>query len=201
MKRYVALVLAAGSSTRMGRSKQLLTFGGESMLTRTVRIIQEASVENVLVVLGDRADEHRQHIHPLRVEVIINPIWNRGIGSSLKAGLAHIEDHYHPDAVIIAVCDQPFLSSNVIRSLIEQYQTGRNSIVAAEYRGGPGVPAVFDKIHFPRLRNLPDHQGAKPIIQENLTTTCLIPFAGGDFDLDTPDDYVRLLRESASDSV
>ena len=195
-----AIVLAAGSSSRMGVSKQLLDVYGDKLLRRTVRTILKTEIDAVAVVLGAREQDHRTIVEDLHVDIVSNTKWATGMGSSIKQGLAHL-GRKHPDlsAVIIFVCDQPLLNTAVISDLIAGYRRNKKPVIASGYAGMPGVPVLFDKSIFDKLEALPDHQGAKKIILQNPADVHTIPFAGGEIDLDTMEDYNAFLTRESSE--
>lgn len=189
-----AVILAAGSSSRMGQSKQMLDIDGEKLLIRTIGSFLRAGIPRVIVVLGADEKRHRELISDLPVEIIHNTDWQRGMGSSLKTGVRKVVADDPPvEVVIVSVCDQPLLSSGHIESLVARHKETGKKVIASQYSGAPGVPALFHKTFFERLMLLPDDQGAKKIILENTEDTSLIPFPGGEIDLDTMEDYQSYL--------
>lgn len=185
-----AVILAAGSSSRMGQSKQMLDIHGEKLLIKTIQSVMRAGIPRVIIVLGAEEKAHRDLIKDLPVEVIHNADWRRGMGSSLKAGIRQLITHDPAtEVVVVSVCDQPLLSPQNIQALITQYKETGKAVIASEYSGAPGVPALFHKSFFERLMRLPDDQGAKRIILENIGEASLIRFPGGEIDLDTMEDY------------
>ncbi len=176
----------------MGRSKQLLDIGGVPLLVHSVRIALDSGLQPVTVVLGAHAEEHRQLIQSLPVDVIVHSAWEKGMGSSLKAGLSHLLNQTTPpEAVMVMVCDQPRLTTEHLRSLVTAFEKTKKSIIASHYGGTDGVPALFDKSLFAELLALPDEQGARKVIAANGDVTERIAFPDGALDLDTPEDYNR----------
>ena len=193
-----AILLAAGNSSRMGVSKQLLDVHGEELLRRTVRVILGSEVDKVAVVLGADEQAHRAILKDFQVDIVSNRNWTTGMGSSIKQGLAHLRGkHSDLSAIIIFVCDQPLLNAIIISDIISTYRQSNKPVIASGYADVPGVPALFDKSFFYKLDTLPDNQGAKKIILQNPADVHTIPFAGGEIDLDTMEDYNAFLdRES-----
>jgi molybdenum cofactor cytidylyltransferase len=183
------ILLAAGSSSRMGQSKQLLLIDDEPLLVRSVKAAVATSIENIVVVLGANEKEHQSVIKHLPIKIIHNKNWQSGMGSSLKVGLKHTLT-IQPDvqAVIVMVCDQPLLTFSHLNKIIESYRQTKNS-VASYYSDTPGVPALFDKTLFSELLDLPDDQGAKKIINKYKTEIELVDFPDGKIDLDTWEEY------------
>jgi molybdenum cofactor cytidylyltransferase len=189
------IVLAAGSSSRMGQSKQLLPIGGEPLLRRSVRTAVEAGARNVVVVLGHQEEVHRKVIEQLPIEIISNKNWPNGMGGSLKAGLAHtLQSHADTRAIVVMVCDQPDVTSKHLIKLIEAFTDSRKSIVASGYSNTAGVPALFSSHHFAEILSLDDSQGAKKILENHRSTLGVIHFPEGARDLDTPDDYTNFIQ-------
>lgn len=191
----VSIILAAGASSRMGTSKQMLDIQGEPMLVRTVKTVLTCQPKGIVVVLGSQTRHHTKLLKGLPTDVIENPSWNKGIGSSIKKGLTHaLTISPTTDAVLFLVCDQPYLSGELVNTFI--MYNGDKSIFSAYYDGSPGVPALFTKKHFNEILALEDHQGAKKVIQNHLNNTALIDFPKGMIDLDTPEDYHLYLQQS-----
>ena len=189
------ILLAAGSSSRMGKSKQMITIDGETLLEKSVKVALQSKSKNIMVVLGANATDHRARIENFPVEVVLNATWNLGMGNSLKVGIAHLKSKaMKKRAVIIMVCDQPLLNSAHLDKLIDTYSSTRKSIVASSYSGSAGVPALFDDSMFEQLENLSDHQGAKKVIESNRDQLIVIDFPEGSIDLDTPEDVIRFQK-------
>ncbi|HPI79137.1 MAG TPA: nucleotidyltransferase family protein [Cyclobacteriaceae bacterium] len=189
------LLLAAGPSSRMGRSKQLLPVHGKPLLQTIVNELVAAGTGEVIVVLGAYAKDHKKTISSHRIKTIENGQWQNGMGSSIKVGLNFIQEQVaRPEAIIISVCDQPHLASGHIIALAHLYRTSKKTIVASTYNGAIGVPVLFDKSHFASLAKINDNEGAKNIIQQNLAQTATLPFPLGGMDLDTMEDYNRFIQ-------
>lgn len=189
------VILAAGSSSRMGRSKQLLDVGGITLLRKVVTAATETTLP-VIVVLGSGADKHLQSLENLNVKVIKNPTWEKGMGNSLKFGLQEAMLS-RPDGVLVLVADQPNVTSIHLQKLVDQFSTSGNSVVASSYDNTVGVPALFAKSYFSKILQLNDNAGAKKLIEQNSAETAIVDFPGGGIDLDTPDDYKKYLKSKS----
>ena len=187
------IILAAGSSSRMGQSKQMLEVNGETLLRKTVQTVLTTPIQHIVVVLGANEINHRDSLSGLAIDIIVNHRWSNGMGTSIKAGMEFLSRTGGIDAVVIFVCDQPLLSAEVILGLISEYQTSGKQIVASSYSHSAGVPAIFDKSLFNALLDLPDEHGAKKIIERDISETALVPFAGGEIDLDTMEEYKKFV--------
>jgi CTP:molybdopterin cytidylyltransferase MocA len=190
-----AIILAAGASRRLGQPKQLVQIAGETLLARTIRIVGESGADPVFVVLGAHreiiaANVDLSHIHPA-----YNPLWEQGIASSIHAGMTALHE-FDPEAkaALLLVCDQPRLTAEHLRSLIRAYeQTVEPAIVgcmivASQYAGIAGIPAIFPASQFASLMALQGDAGAKILLQGPALSRVALPFAGGEIDVDTPSD-------------
>jgi molybdenum cofactor cytidylyltransferase len=188
-----AVILAAGASTRIGRPKQLLQFGGETMLRRAASVALKAGCRPVVVVTGADATASRKALRGLDVREAENEQWKSGISSSVRVGIeALVTANPRIAAVVLMLCDQPFVTREIIARLVAAHlETGR-SIVASRYGGTYGVPALFGKAHFAELGALKGDAGAKQIIQKHLPEVHLLSFPEGEIDIDTPEDLARL---------
>jgi molybdenum cofactor cytidylyltransferase len=184
------IILAAGASTRLGRSKQMLDIDGVTLLMRTASASLQAHAGRVVVVLGANDPVHRDTLQGTPVEIVNNKQWQKGMGSSLKAGLRHlISQDDSLEAVVITVCDQPLLTKETIKNLFNQHLVSNKPIVASRYSGQQGVPVLFEKRYFKTLLEISDAEGAKKIIQTYASDVDVVDFPGGEIDLDTPEDY------------
>ncbi|HCZ36169.1 MAG TPA: 4-diphosphocytidyl-2C-methyl-D-erythritol synthase [Cytophagales bacterium] len=186
------IILAAGNSSRLGQSKQLVQINGVSLLRRSTEIAVQTTLP-VVVVLGADAEVHQQVIADLKTEIVVNDVWQTGMGSSLKAGLSHlIQTNPKVEAAMILVCDQPYLSFAHLQKLIAANQQQVKPIVASTYANVIGVPAIFKKELFPHLLQLDNDSGARKIIQQFTDQAHVISFEKGEIDIDTPQDLLHL---------
>jgi molybdenum cofactor cytidylyltransferase len=191
MDRVAGILLAAGSSQRLGADKQSTLIGGVPMLTRAARLLLDAGFAMPIVVLGPRAAEHRPLLAGLPLRVVENPAAASGMASSLVAGLDAAGDC---DAAVITVCDQPSVTAVHLEALVAAWRRTGSSIVASSYAATQGVPALFTAIHFAELRELRGDRGAGPLLAGHAGLVHLIPLAGGELDIDTPADLAGLQR-------
>jgi molybdenum cofactor cytidylyltransferase len=192
------VVLAAGGSRRMeGEPKQLLEFEGRSLIRRAAETALAFAPGIVCVVLGAGAERSRAEIADLPLDIVINIDWRQGIGSSIKTGIAGLLE-FAPDidAAIITLCDQPLVTPAALRRLSEAYAKTSAPVVAAEYEGTVGVPALFSSALFGRLLELKGDTGAKTIIR-NSPVVEKISMPEAALDIDTKQDLQRLVEELA----
>jgi molybdenum cofactor cytidylyltransferase len=187
------IILAAGSSSRLGQSKQMIEVEGVPLLLKSTLTALDANYEHVVVVLGAHANMHKKTIAHLPVEIITHEEWEKGMGSSLKTGLQHIiESRPGTHSVVVMVCDQPRLTSNHLSTLRDVYNNTSSKIVASRYENTIGVPALFDRTLFAELLDIKDTQGAKVVIERHAASVNTIEWAEGILDIDTPEDLKSL---------
>ncbi|QDU89464.1 Nicotine blue oxidoreductase [Pirellulimonas nuda] len=183
------IVLAAGQSSRLGRPKQLVELDGKPLVVRAIEKLVAARCVPVLTVLGANAKEIRTVLSDSPTELLINPCWQQGIGSSIAAGCRQLAGR--ADFILITLCDQPFVSVNHLALLIEAVAADGYSIAASQYpNGADGVPAAFSQQHFANLRRLSGDCGARQLIEQS--EHFRIPLDEGHVDLDTPYDLTEL---------
>ncbi|OUL20169.1 4-diphosphocytidyl-2C-methyl-D-erythritol synthase [Nostoc sp. RF31YmG] len=188
------MILAAGASTRMGTPKQLLHYQGRSLVQYITEIAIASVCNPVIVVLGAYSEQIRPQINHLPVSIVENLDWAWGMSASINSGIQFLHNlSQNIEAVVIVLCDQPFLSPQIINQLVDAYYSTKKPIVACEYAGTLGVPALFSKIFFSELAELQGTSGAKKVIHNNLSQVFSIPFNQGNIDIDTPKDYQNLL--------
>ncbi|MEH2125934.1 nucleotidyltransferase family protein [Nostoc sp.] len=188
------MILAAGASTRMGTPKQLLLYQGRSFLQYITEIAIASVCQPVVVVLGANAEQIHPQIKQLPVRVVKNSDWACGMSTSIKSGIELLNNLPQKiEAVVITLCDQPFVSPQIINQIVDTYYSTKKPIIACEYGDTLGVPALFSQAFFSELATLKETSGAKKVINHNLNEVFSIPFPLGDIDIDTPRDYEQLL--------
>ena len=191
--RFGVVILAAGGSSRMGTPKQLLPINGRGLVVRAADAALAAGATPVVVVIGASADRIRPSLQDLPVLIAENPDWPEGMASSIRAGMAAL-DPFTPrlDAVMIALCDQPAFSSQVIRQIVTAQSASSRSIVAARYAGRNGAPALFLRAHFAELAALTGDHGARALLGADPARVDSVDLPQLGIDVDTPADYAAL---------
>ena len=194
---YGLVILAAGSSSRMGKPKQLIKYRNKSLLQHTVDEANTATNNKTMVVTGTNRDLLEVELRQLPVHVIYNEQWETGIASSLSTGVADLYKIFpYLYGIIVCVCDQPFISSALFNRLIEQYKKGHKGIVACHYQDTLGVPVLFGKKYFDALLALKGPEGAKTLLSQYADDIEQIEFEQGNIDIDTMQDYEALLNSN-----
>jgi molybdenum cofactor cytidylyltransferase len=192
MSRTGVIILAAGNSSRLGRPKQLLPFRGQTLLTHTVTETLHAGLTPV-VVTGAFHTEVKESLCGHSIDIIFNPDWAEGMASGIVAGLSNLL-LLHPDvdSVIIAVCDQPFISSALLAQLVSTFDMSGKGIIACAYADSVGTPVLFGRHYFEQLLTLTGGEGAKKLLKQYPDDLATIAFSGGDIDIDTAEDARNL---------
>lgn len=186
------IILAAGSSSRLGQPKQLLEFNGKTLLEIAVEAAQNSLAQSCVLVLGANADLIVEKIRHTKVDRVINENWENGMASSMQKGLKYLMKNSDPDQVILMLSDQPFVNIDILNLLIESKLKSNSEIIACTYKGIVGVPVLFTKKYFPELLSLSGSEGAKKIVMSHKEDLQLVDFPEGAIDIDTIEDYQRL---------
>lgn len=188
------VILAAGSSSRLGKPKQNLIYKEKTLLQNTIKAALATGCHPVVVVLGANADVIKPIISDLPVSIVYNKDWKEGMASSIRTGILELKQQKSKvDSVVLMLCDQPFVDREVLNQLISPHSA--KSIVASAYNGAIGPPVFFDGYYFPELLLVQGNEGAKNLIlkyEDNITT---IPFPLGNIDIDTIEDYENLKQD------
>ena len=200
MSAIAIVVLAAGASKRMGVPKQLLPFRGRTLVRHAVDAALASTCRPVVIVLGANAGQIQPEVEGLPLQIVQNPHWTEGLGSSIRAGSeALMSGAAPPEAVVLALCDQPLVRSDDIDALVTAYRSMKRPIIASEYAGTLGVPALFAQPVLPELLRLAGDAGAKQVIQRHLAAVWPVSCPHGAVDLDTLEDY-ETIRSGTCDA-
>lgn len=186
-----AVILAAGTSSRMEEIKQLLPWKNTTLIGHVIEKLKSSNAKQVYLVLGAYHDKILNEINTDGVTVIINEDWSLGMGSSIAKIATHLEGAaIKHDALLLTTVDQPLLDVNTYNKLINS-SINSNRIVATAYREGFGIPAVFDNVYFSELKSLGQDLGAKSVIKNHLDHLVLIDDPMAAIDLDTKEVYEK----------
>lgn len=187
------LILAAGASRRLGEPKQLIKYGGTSLIRRIAIESIKAEIGGVTVVTGYEADSIASEISDLNIEVFFNKDWEEGIGASIRNGLEHIlKKQPDTNAILITMVDQPFVNAQHLQKIANAYDPARPMIIASAYSGTFGVPVLVDNYYFEKLMELKGDEGGKKIFVQYLKDIVEIPFIDGSIDIDHQEDLAKL---------
>ncbi|MCV9386010.1 nucleotidyltransferase family protein [Reichenbachiella ulvae] len=197
MPKQVILILAAGNSSRLGQPKQMLPLSDEAnLLQHTVQVAMDSLADDIVVVLGSNAGEHDQMLDQWKdqLHIIQNDQWQKGMGSSIKAGVKCIDKEISDwGGVLISVCDQPHLRTKIIDQLIQEGEKCQAPVASQYDPDNFGVPVWFPKSWQSQLEELPDERGALFLLKQIQSELFTLPFPEGETDIDTLDDWKEYL--------
>ena len=156
------VVLAAGASTRLGRPKQVVAFNGEALVRRAVHVVTRSGCAGTGVVVGAHAEATTAALAGLGACILVNADWSEGIASSIRTATVWAASMGFA-GLLIATCDQPFLSSDRFDALLAAFRS-KGRPVGSAYAGVVGVPAVFGSHEFPGLMQLRGDRGASALL-------------------------------------
>lgn len=195
------LILAAGSSSRMGKVKQLLPWKESTLLEHTIKIAKVSKACDVIVVLGSNARLIMESIKTTEVVFLENSNWKGGLGTSISCGIDYLLNYNKKsDAVLILLADQALMDSEHINKIIDLYSTGDSDLIGTRYEDKIGVPALFERNYFPDLLKLDGDRGAQLFLKKLGDKVLGLNPKGKAYDIDTLEDYNRLLKLSGNKS-
>src|SRR5215831_9350510 len=190
--RTSAIILAAGSSIRMGTAKQLLRLDGRPLLQHVLDNVRACDVGEIILVLGASAEVIRGEIEVHNARIVMNENYREGMGTSLKTGLSAV----NPDAeaALIILADQPFVRPQTINRLISEHVRSKAQIVIPLYRGFRGNPVLLDRTVFPEVMALGGDIGCRAIFGGHLEGIVKVPVddVGILLDIDRQSDFEAL---------
>ncbi|HEV7672835.1 MAG TPA: nucleotidyltransferase family protein [Thermoanaerobaculia bacterium] len=185
------ILLAAGTSSRMGTNKMLLDINGESVLHRAARHTREAGLDPLLVVLGHEAERARLEIADLPCRVVINEQYEMGIASSLRAGFAALPPEC--GAAVVLLADMPHVTAEMLAALVAHYRTTGARLVASQFGEVKAPPTLYDASLFPELAAVSDVRCAQQVVKRHLDEAVVLSWPEARLaDLDRPEDWARL---------
>ena len=196
-KNIAVLLLAAGGSSRLGTPKQLLPYGDQTLIRYMVKMAVNSKANPVMVVLGAHADDIVKKIENNKAKVVINNEWQEGMASSIRTGINYLmQEQPTAQGAILMVCDQPFVTSQLLNDLIDAHQQTGKPIITCSYANTFGPPTLFHKSIFPDLLQLKGDVGARSILQQHVKDVESIEFPRGSRDIDTKADYEEISKDT-----
>lgn len=191
-----AIVLAAGLSTRMGEQNKLaLDIAGTPLLRRTVEMLLQSTLNEVIVVVGFEQATAREILNGLAVKIVTNEQYEQGQMTSVYRGMQAVADDC--DGVMVCLSDQPLLTADDINQLVDGFaHRSRGSVLVPTFEEQRGNPIILAYQHRQAILSGDRNLGCKKLIQKHpeLVETLAMNNDHVVFDLDTPDDYQRLLE-------
>ncbi len=189
-----AILLAAGRSRRMGAFKPLLPFGDTTVIESCLNSLHTAGIENIVVVVGHRADEIRAQLKHLNVSFALNPDPDSQMSTSIARGVELIDEN--AKALLISLVDHPAVPFDVVTLLINEWNQGAK-LIQPEYNGRGGHPVLIDLVYRHELLALDPRRGLRALIAAHLEEVRRVsvdsPYIARD--MDTWEDYLRLHRD------
>lgn len=186
--RIAAVVLAAGQSRRMGAANKLtLPVGGVPMVARVVDSLSRSGIAKVIVVTGHEAEAIENGLVGRPIELVYNPDYAEGIGSSIRAGIGALEDDV--EGALIALGDMPWVDPETIDRLVDAFASSAEpSIFVPTHGKKRGNPVLWSAEYFPELLALTGDVGGKALFHRHARSICDVEVenAGVDIDVDTP---------------
>lgn len=190
MKSAAIVLLAAGTSQRFGSLKQLGMIEGRSLVRRAAETAL-ATGWQVFVVTGSQAERVEAELEGLGVTCLRNVDWARGMGGSLSLGASVVGPQ--ANALVVMLADQPMVTSQDLRALLDVHAAEPEAIVAAEYGDGViGPPCLFPARDFAALVALSGDRGARGVLREQAARVVRVSMPNAAVDVDTPQDLERL---------
>jgi molybdenum cofactor cytidylyltransferase len=184
-----AILLAAGESKRMGKPKQLMPFGQSTLLEQAIDNLMNSAVDEIIVVLGYKAEEMIKTIAAKPVKIVVNPNYRQGMSTSIIAGLSLVDSQ--AQTVMLALGDQPSVDSQTINRLIEEFYRHDKGIAIPTYRGMRGHPIIFTIKYKQELLEPRGDIGGREIIRHHPDDVLevAVDSASVASDIDTKSDY------------
>jgi len=193
MRKFISgLILGAGASQRLGQPKQLLLFGGTTLLGWVVAQAERAAgLDELVVVLGRAADQIRERVNFGVAKVVENPVFEEGCASSYRAGIAALNPQ--AEAIMIILGDQPGIGPEIIDRVAEEWRQGEGQIALCSYRGSKGHPMIFARPLFDQLIELHGDKAAWKLVDAHPDLVQQINFRhSSPEDINTWGDFERL---------
>lgn len=186
------VILAAGESRRMGSLKQMLAWGEDTLLGKTISIFQEAAAGPIYVVVGNEGSRIKRQLADRKVIWVDNHNYRQGMSSSIEAGIKALP--MEAEAVLLALGDLPLLKPETVKKITICFRQGKYRLIVPVSQGRTGHPVLIAKEFFPELLKLKGDVGAKQIIRENREQVYYLEVddPGIFLDIDEPHTYAKL---------
>lgn len=193
MEKIIAIVLAAGYSSRMKRNKMLLPFGDSTVIENTVQGLFRSLVDGVAVVVGNEQAQIRQALANYPVQFIENPRFAQGMSSSVQEGIRVLQEDPELAGVMLIPGDMPLVQWTTVNAVLQKFAASDFSIIIPVYQGKKGHPVLFSKTLFPQLLEISGDVGAREVVWRNSAQCCFLEVddPGILIDIDSPEEYAR----------
>jgi molybdenum cofactor cytidylyltransferase len=193
-RNIAVILLAAGPSSRLGQAKQLVQYKGQSLVRKSVRLLQSLEPREIIVVTGCESERVEQEIADLPVEVIYNRRWEQGMGASIACGARQASKSV--DGVLLMVCDQWLLEADDLSRLISAWLSDISRIYVACWFEAKahvsGPPVLFPRKLVRELQYVHENRGARQVIDQHMDMVEFVSMENAAFDVDRPEDLEEL---------
>jgi molybdenum cofactor cytidylyltransferase len=185
------VVLAAGTSSRMGRNKLFLPLGGTSVLRRAVASAREAGLDPVLVVLGHESGRALAELEGLPCTPVLNAEYAKGMNTSVRAGISAVPAG--ATGAVVMLADMPFVTAGMVRSLVDRFRAGEAPLVVSTYGEVLAPPILYGRALFEELRALGGDGCGKRVVKAHRAEAVEMAWPPSALaDLDVPEDLERV---------
>jgi molybdenum cofactor cytidylyltransferase len=195
-KKIAGVILAAGSGSRMGRTKQLLPFDHTTLLGQVIKNARGSALHEIIVVLGHQADKIKQTLDFSNTKILCNKEYSKGQSTSLVKGIENVSSEC--DAAMFLLGDQPLVTTAIINKLIKACETSNALIIIPHCNGKRGNPVIIARHLFHRLEALSADTGARALFKEFKDNILKVPIPDEAIliDVDTMADYKKLISKN-----
>ncbi|MDN3205243.1 nucleotidyltransferase family protein [Algoriphagus sediminis] len=187
------VLLAAGSSSRMGSPKALLDWGDQSLVAYQIQKLTQLDFP-IHLILGYEGENIKRQTHQLPTKSLINPHWSEGMGNSMAFSMEELEES---DAALFFLVDQPLITVLDLKRLIDQHKRNPEAIIVSKSKEGwSGPPVIFPKKYFGGIKELRGDLGAKPLVKKHKDKVIFVELESSMDDMDTPEAYRKLLSKA-----
>jgi molybdenum cofactor cytidylyltransferase len=189
------ILLAAGTSSRMGSNKMLFELEGESVLRGAARRLLAGGVSPLVVVLGHQADQAARELEGLPHDWVLNPLYEQGINSSLKSGILAVRG-LKAKAALVMLADMPFVTTEMIAAMIARFRASAAPLAISDYAGVNAPPMVYDQSLFAELLAMEGEGCGRQVVKRHKQEAEVLSWPESALaDLDLPEDYARIQGE------
>ena len=185
-----AAILAAGTSSRFGATKQAEKLGGVTLVQRAVQMATRVCGSRVMTVIGHDAGNVLRCMHANSGFIVVNDAYQSGLGSSIAAAARACPAQ--ADALLLLLADQVLVTEGHLNALLNRWSGAPDEIVATAFAGTEGPPVLLPRATFAELRGLTGDTGARALFQDPRFSLRSVPFDDAAVDIDTPEDLDAL---------
>jgi molybdenum cofactor cytidylyltransferase len=186
------ILLAAGTSSRMGRNKLLFELDGETVIRRAARRALAGGLSPLVVVLGHESEKSARELAGLPCQWTLNPLYGQGINSSLKTGIRAVQG-LEAEAAMVMLADMPFVTGPMIAAMVARYRESTAPLVISDYEGVNAPPMVYDQSLFAELLAMEGEGCGRQVVRRHKPEAEVLAWPAAALqDLDVPEDYARI---------